>query len=597
MRLRPQSPNRHLVTRLALTLTAAGGLALGACNKDEKPADGKGATPAAAAPKALTVPDVLKNVPGDTPYLFANFEPMPKPVLDKIFAKMAPLFGDMTASLDAQLAAAPAEDTGAKVARALLEELKGHMSAQGIEQLGLSTTPHMALYGIGLLPAVRLELKDAKAFKELVSRVETKVGQKVPTAKAGEQEYWLIESGDGFVAAAVVGNELVFGLGPAKAKDLYLPLLLGTAKPASTLADGGALLKIVEDYKFSPTGTGYVDIKGISRTIMGDATGLNADIYKLLADAAPALSPDCKAEIGGLVDLAPRVVFGYEELNETVMVADFVIETKPEIGKDLAGLRAAVPGLTKSPAGNPLLVFGLGLDIEKAIGWAKAKAAAVQATPYKCEMLAPISQGAGNLVAGLNGPLPPFVNLIKGVALTVQEANLENANLAMGPAGALQDAKAYLTISATNPSELLGAVKLMLPPPIAALTINPDGKAVALPAEGLPPFIKSPMVTMTSNAIALSVGEGTQATVDGVLKAAPAGEPPLFVIGYNVGKFMGAMAKQMESSLAGLPPEEAARRQADLKASKAAGDLFGFIALSLNLSEKGVVLQERLNWN
>ena len=42
MRLRPQSPNRHLVTRLALTLTAAGGLALGACNKDEKPADGKG---------------------------------------------------------------------------------------------------------------------------------------------------------------------------------------------------------------------------------------------------------------------------------------------------------------------------------------------------------------------------------------------------------------------------------------------------------------------------------------------------------------------------------------------------------------------------
>ena len=565
-----------------------------ACNKDAKNDAPGTAKPGVAAPQALTVPAILKSVPADTPYIFANFEPMPKPVLDKIFAKLAPIMDELSASVDAELAKTTGDDVGAKVGRALLEEVKGHMSQKGIEELGLSTTPHLAVYGIGLLPAMRLELKDPALFKALIGRVETKAGQKMPTAKLGDVDYWLVEAGEGFFAVAIQGNELVVGVGPSKAKDAYLPLLLGTTKPAATLADGGALLKIVTDYKFAPTGAGYVDVKAIAKILMGDATGPAADIYKAMAEAAPVLSPDCKGEIAGLVDLAPRIVFGYEEMNETSMVADFVVETKAEIGKDLTTLRAPVPGLTNKVVGNPVFAFGLGLDIEKTVAWLKSKAGAVQAAPYKCEMLGALNQGAGNLVAGLNSPMPPFVSMVKGFNVTVKDAKLGQG---MGPMGGIDDAKAYLTISATNPSELLGAVKLMLPPALGALTVNPDGKAVALPDGILPPFIKTPAITMTSNAIGLSAGDGMQAELGTVLSGPPSQDLPLLVIGYNLGKVMAAMNEKLQTTLAALPPDQQAKVQGDMKRSAAIAQLIGYVAFSVNMSERGVVLQERVNWN
>lgn len=591
--------SRHLL--LATSLIAG----LSACNKDaDKAEPGKGTQAVTAAAPKAALPNFLKYVPADTPYVFANLEPAPKAVFDKLMAKLEPIMGELNGLLDAQLAAAPAGDaasTSDKVGRAILEEMKGRLNQKGLEELGLSAQTRMVIYGIGVLPAIRMELKNPDAFRAAVARVEAKSGQKLVVTKTGDVEHWIVEGGEGeqkgFFVAGIQGNELVLGLGPAKAKDLYLPMLFGATKPAATLEGGGALQKIIDDYKFTPHGAGFVDFKLLASLFVDAGTGLNGQISAALKSADEAPTPEeCKTEIPALAANFPRAIFGYEEMNDTVMVADFVLETKPEIGTELAALSVPVPGLTASPTGNPVFIFGLGIDVEKTMNLMKTKAAAVQAAPYKCGMLSGINELAMNASAGLAQPLPPFVNMVKGVNLVVRDAKM-SPGMAMDPAAALEDAKAYLTISSPSPAELLGVAKVMLPPNLAGIVVAPDGKPVALPTEGLPPFLKSPTITMTSNSLALTIGEGVQTEVADLLAKPAAGPAPLFVLGYHLGKVMAAMNEKLTAASATLPPDQKAKFEADLARNKAVAELIGLVGFSLHASDKGITFKPSVHWN
>lgn len=573
---------------------------LSACNKDaDKAEPGKGSQAVTAAPKAA-LPSFLKYVPADTPYVFANLEPAPKAVFDKLMSKLEPIMAEMNGVLEAQLAAMPAGDTATpsdKVGRAILEEMKGRLNQKGLEELGLSYQTRAVIYGIGVLPAIRMELKNPDAFRAAVARVEAKSGQKLAVIKTGDVEHWIVDQGEGFFVAGIQGNELVLGLGPAKAKDLYLPVLFGATKPAATLEGGGALQKIIDDYKFTPHGAGYVDFKMLASLFVDAGTGLNGQIVAALKSPGEAPTPEeCKTEVPALAANFPRAIFGYEEMNDTVMVADFVIETKPEIGAELAGLAVTVPGLTASPAGNPVLIFGLGIDVEKSMAMLKTKAAAIQAAPYKCGMLSGLNEMAMNATAALGQPLPPFVNMVKGVNLVVRDAKM-SPGMAMDPAAALEDAKAYLTISSPSPAELLGVAKVMLPPNLAGIVVAPDGKPVSLPTEGLPPFLKSPTVTMTSNSLALTIGEGMQTEVADLLSKPASGPKPLFVLGYHLGKVMAAMNEKLSAAAATMPPDQKAKFEADLARNKAVAEMIGLVGFSLLANEKGITFQPRVHWN
>ena len=593
--------SRNLVLTASLAASFAG---LSACNKDAE----KGAAPATQAAKAAAkpaLPGFLKYVPADTPYVFANLEPAPKAVFDKMMSKLEPIMAELNGVLDAELAKVPSSaeppSTSDKVGRAILEELKGKLNVKGLEDLGLSAQTRMVIYGIGVLPAIRMELKNPDAFRAAVARVEAKSGQKLVVTKTGDTEHWIVENGEGenngFFAAGIQGNDLVLGMGPGKSKELYLPALFGATKPAATLEDGGALKKIIDDYKFTPHGAGYVDFKALAALFTEQGTGLNAQIVATMRDATdPPMPAECKAEIPALAANFPRAIFGYEEMNDTVMVADFVIESKPEIGKDLGALAVSVPGLTASPIGNPVFVFGLGIDLEKSMALIKSKAAAIQAAPYKCGMLEGLNELANNAMAGMAQPMPPFVNMIKGVNLVVKEAKL-GAGMEMNPMAALEDGKAYLTIASPSPAELLGVAKVMLPPNLAGLVVAPDGKAVAIPTEGLPPFLKVPSVTMTSNALAITTGEGMQAEVAELLGKPAAAGAPLFMIGYHLGKVMAAMNEKMAGLTATLPPDQKAKFEADMARNKAVAEMIGLVAFSLHAGEQGISFKPRVHWN
>ncbi len=116
-------------------------------------------------------------MPADTPYVFANVEPMPQAVVDEyadMMKQMWPsMFGTYSRLLDE---ARDLTDEQRKVARAILDEVKALAEKGSGADAGFTSAAHFATYGVGLIPVVRWELADPQKLRDTVARVEGKAG-------------------------------------------------------------------------------------------------------------------------------------------------------------------------------------------------------------------------------------------------------------------------------------------------------------------------------------------------------------------------------------------------------------------------------------
>jgi hypothetical protein len=522
------------LSKSLLLVAAMSATAITGCDKGGDGATGAATTGQTATGAAVQAPAFMELISADTPYVFASSQAMPAATMDKFFGAFEPFFKKGEEELAKVLAKPASEDPQEKIGRALAEELKGNLNKAGFAKFGISTTPRFAIYGVGVLPVIRLELADAKALKALIGRVETKSGQKAPTAKLGEQEYWKI-SDDGMTGAiAIIGNELVMTFGPDAAQAKLLPAAFGQTKPAKSLASAGTLNAVNKKYGFMGYGTGVVDLNLIAAIVMGDATGLNKEMWTAIGAPTPPLDATCKTEIKGMVAKAPRMVFGYTKLDAKELTAKYVFELDGALAGDLSGLAAPVPGLGGSAPGA-LMSFGLGLDVAKTVAFAKKTVTAMKAAPYKCAMLGDLNQGVNQAQMAMGQPIPPFVNDIQGMYVEVRDGKFTGGN----PTGV----KGHLVIAAKNADGLLKMAQGMVPP-LASLKVAADGKAVALPAGLLPPVVDAPHIAMTKNAIAISVGAGEEKTLGSKLSAKGGTPAPLFAFAYDVGRFMAMVQDQ-----------------------------------------------------
>lgn len=556
-----------------------------------------GAAKGAAAVAKLEAPEFLKLIPADTPYVIANYEPIPQEVIDKFATAIQPLLAQLDKEIEKELANTTADTPEDKLGRAILEELKGNLNAQGLEKLGIGKAPIGAVYGIGVLPVFRIQLAKPENLRAVIGRIEQKSGQKAPVKKMGEQEYWTF-SEDGFtVAAAIVGKDLVLTFAPDAIAEKVIGLALGVQKPEKSLADAGALTEIIKKYGFTPYGVGLIDSRQIAKTLLGDAQGIHAEVITALQTGGglPTLSDPCKKEIMGLVDKAPRMVFGYPELSARQLTAHYIVELEGGLAKELAGLRAKVPGLASVPEGAPLLAFGAGLDVSKALEFAKQKATAIQQSPFQCELFADLNQGAGQLATQLQqAMIPPVVLGLDGFYVVVREAQIEGGDV--GPQ-TLQTAKAYGVISTEKPLDLITTLKTMLPQ-LQGFDVKADAKPVPLPAGALPPGMPTPQVAVGEAAIAISIGQGVEADLPKILKAKAGEDLPLLTFTYDQGKFLEMVNAQMRRSLEHMPPEFKAKAEAEMKADQAVTNalakVIGTTTYSLLLDEKGLVLVQNV---
>lgn len=494
------------------------------------------------AAQALGDPAVralLSKIPADTPYLFVSLGGSVKPMMDRMYKGMAPL----TDLIGKQFENLPVTGENAPLIRAMLDELRGVFAEGGLEKIGIDIDGRSAIYGIGLLPAARWALKDPAALRDMLGRIQQKGGVTFPTCKLGDVEYWC--GGDSKVkfAAAIIGNEFVAGIAPAAETDRVFGLLFGTAKPERSLADTPKLKELMAAWGLGRFSVGFVDTRVITEAFLGEGDPLNRDLLAAIAPRVaerwPQVTAVCKDEIRGLAALAPMVVFGTESLGADGFEGMMAVELRSDVAQDLRGLRAPVPGLSKSLRNDAVFAMGAGADVGKAIELAMRRAQDVTKAPYQCPELTGLNRAAEDVVKGAGEQLPPFIPQLRGFNFVVQDFKLS---------GFLpSDVQGYAVLAAGDPKGVYEAAKARSPE-IARFALTDDGKVIDVP-DGTVPFVNGIRYAAKSGkGIAFAVGSGSEATIERLLSSAEEKDPPLAVIAYNMSKMMKDLEPLLQMS-------------------------------------------------
>jgi hypothetical protein len=528
-----------------MLLAAGAALALGlaslvACTKDkESAAQPSGAQERKDRAAQLTAPARLfAHIPADTPYVFASFEPIPR----SYWAKVGP---PLRAMADMVPLPAQASSPGERFAVAFLRELKANMNEAGLRKtFGIGAEGRFAVYGIGLVPVLRMELADGKALLATVERLQAESGLALPTASVGGRSYWRFGDGDVLIVAAVVDNQVVLSGGPLALVDKALPFILGVEQPKPNMADGAQLKKVAAQHGFAGYGVGYVDSTNLLKLLF---------VANLIESASGSASipPACMEQMTALTRRFPRLAMGYDEFSDKKITMRLVLETDAALAGRLEQLTVSVPGLLAgAQPDRPLFAFGAGIDIDKARQLFVDATEAVNRVAAACGSQ-DLSQGAAEAREAASQPLPPGLDKIRGGLVSVLDGSL-------GPDGKPTGVAAYAVLATDDPKALIELVKAQLGGSMPA--IPADGKFHDVVPAGQVPGLGAVSAAVKSKAIVAAVGTGGAAAAERALTRT--GPSPLLYVSYDYGKLMtkvmaaappgGEVEKNVVSAMSGL---------------------------------------------
>ena len=163
-------------------------------------------------------------------------------------------------------------------ALALLAELTGHFTPDGLEELGFSSSPRFALYGIGLLPAVRVEIDDPRKVGEFLARVGERSGVESTKKQVGGQDYWTVPSvrHNRTIVLTIQDNRLLAGVTTPDAEErVRRPPPRQRPKSSESLPDD-QVRATAKDWGFQNYSVGYVDFMRLAETFLNrEQKGLN----------------------------------------------------------------------------------------------------------------------------------------------------------------------------------------------------------------------------------------------------------------------------------------------------------------------------------
>ncbi|MEP6938978.1 MAG: hypothetical protein ABI846_04390 [Rudaea sp.] len=497
---------------------------------------GKSGAPSADAP--------LTFAPADTPYAYANLEPLPVDVVAAQSRQMHAIWPTLFQQYDAMLAGVPElGEKPRKVLSAVLDELRPRDSLEKLREIGFKTDGRVALYAVGLVPVVRMELGDPGAFRAMVARVEAKSGDKLTVGKIAAQEYWQFGDEQVNVIVAIENTHLVATLWAPGISDTVKQALLGITKPAKNLADAGTLQAIAKQYRYSPYGEGFFDSVALVQRLSNAPTGTDLEIAKAmkLPTEGAITDPVCKSEILSIAQTFPRMLFGAENMAPNHITVGAQFEMAPALAQQFAAALAPAPGTGSAAAG--LMDFSLAVPILKLKDFWIKQADAIAASPYKCAQLAGINESFRSSKAKIDTTIPPPFSDMTGVRVTISRFTPGVTPTAP------PDVAGKVLIATTNPLAAIGMAQLAVPQ-LKDLKITTDGKPVALPA-GLVPSAPPMTLAVSDKAMAIAAGKGEDADLGAFLNASPA-TTPMFMRMHFSGAIYGIMARYSDLLKAGM---------------------------------------------
>lgn len=543
--------------------------------------------------KSLASADgILRYVPANTPYVFAVTEPLPDEVADKFAPHVEALADSYETLLLAAVNHDPADDTATRLdedsrARltALIGRVAGMVSGEGIPEAGIDRKSTAAIYGVGLLPVLRVTLSDGALFESTLEELENEAGEKLAVAEIDGHSYRYAGDDDGRVLVAVIDDQLVVSVVPASLPEDLLKSVLGLELPKKSIAQSGELVALAGKYGLSAHGLGMLDIQRIAATFLDDQEGVNRELLALADYDGSAFSEVCKSEIRALSGIAPRIVAGYTDVTEDHIKSTTVIELRSDIAAGVQTLTAPVPGLGLEHGG--LMSVGMSLDMLAAREFYSARLDAIEADPFECEFFADIQEGVVRGRELLNQPIPPIVYGFRGFLAVIND--IEGMDIANQQPPTDVDMRVLV---ATDNAPGLLAMGAMFSPQIASMNLKPDAKPVKLDLPPVAAVAEAAWVAMSENALALSFGNGSEAGLEAMLAASPGDPSPFLSLDVDAARYYGFIGDAMALSDDGDQPPEVVKAQRELM--QVFAEMLERISFDVLFTENGIEMPSTL---
>lgn len=491
-------------------------VSVSACGKDTPSGE--------AAPALQTQTHLLEAVPADTPYLVSAVEPAPLaeilPWLRTLDDAAMPTPEEFEA-----LFADPDLKPRKRRMLALLQELTGHFTPAGLEELGFSATPRFALYGIGVLPAMRLDVQDPAKVRDFLSRWATRAGVSGEQREFAGQTYWSYPSlrGNRSIVVAFVGDQLVAGVAPREAEPVFVAELFNdtparSLDPSAVAADGAAA-------GLAPYSIGWIDLPRLAEALLRPEPGAHTELWKTLRIAKRDISETCRTETFGLARNVPRIAFGSQDWSPSSVSMRMAVRVDDALPSKLDLTRTGAP-LVGTPATDGAIGYaGFSFDLAAMTAAVRERAAQVVAQPFACEWYEPLNRAAR--VVGSPAFAPPgALGKVTGGTMLVRDLRVEDREDRARPA---VTADALLALATSQPTDVFDFLKVMHPA-TSQMEIEPDGLFRDLPAD-LAARVEAPAVIAHPNALTITTGLAARELVaTSYVSASPA---PYFFVWYD----------------------------------------------------------------
>ncbi len=539
---------------------------------------------------------ILGFVPADTPYVFATPERLPDGVREKLEASADSMyaayqtvieasFGDVAAELEVQGDAEQAE-----LVMTLAAEFVGLMQSENLRAAGVPASPQSAIYGVGLLPVLRLELSNPVAFDAKIAELEANAGGEMSVGEVEGVTYRFVGDDSGRIIIAIIDDYVVATIAPTALSDQQLANVLGINKPDASIANSGALESLAEAYGFAAYGLGFIDMQRLANVFLDSPSGVNAELLAMMEFDAASVSDVCKAEIREVAGIMPRVAAGYTDVSVSELGYNTVFELRRDIATGMSALAAPVPGLGADHGG--LGSFGLSLDLLAAREFVVSRLDALDADPYECEYFEDMALTAAQMRMSLNQPLPPIVYGAKGFLAVIDRIE----GLDMTGVRPPEEVDARLLLATENAEGLL-AMGAMFSPELAALDLPSDGTPVALDVPQLTGQFGAAYLAITDGAIGLSIGDGDPAGLSELLNALPGDPPPSMSMRLDGDRYYAFMSEAVQAGNASGQEDVQASPEVQAAISQVMsgiGDMIERIAVDVTFTERGIELPATL---
>lgn len=581
-------------------------LLLISCNRQDEKTEAQQPRKAVEQEEAVKPASLLSLVPDDTIFFFGGLEPVP---LKESLQWNLKHF-QMPDSIDPKEMLGSVKNMAESQGQLMIlqlwaEHYKTVVSQKdSLDSWGIADSPLIAAYAVGLVPVLRISLKDVSQFQKKMEEIEGKAQVKAEPETVGSavfKRYPLLDSEQKI--SLIIGTDkqhavflLDFGI---ESEQVLSLVALGQSKPEKSLAESKRLESLRAEYKLDPAFVGYVDHRQIVTGLTTKDGNRMAKMVQKLAAKLPEQSAKsfaelqtegCQKDFHAMAANWPRLIFGYTafDLKSTPSRMDSitVLESKDKTFLDrLRSLRGFIPDYTDNPAA---FSFALGLAAENIGPFLMQQWGDLTSKQYSC---APLQEGQNELKT----TNPAMLSMaaagigmaagVRGLAFSLFDLQMDKSAQAEQAQPMPKSIDALLSLSAINPRSLVHNAAAVFPP-AATLQLPADNSPVELPIPiDLP---TTPSAAVNGSHLTVYVGEQGEKAAKALADATLESSQGIMAVSMDYGKYF-----QMAGDLAAYAgaEEESADAAAILDSLKKAKVR---VQMKVDFTERGIEMSANM---